>query len=313
MINVIFFGTEAFSIPILEYLSKKTNLVCVVTKEDKPKGRGKKTQPNIVKDFANSIGINKILTPSNLKDKDFLNEIANLKPDLLVTASYGKILPKDLLTIPKYASINIHPSLLPLYPGAEPIFWQIMRGEKESGVTIFEMNSKIDSGEIILQESIQIDKADNYEDVLKKLTELSVKLLDKLLNLIEESKPLPKVKQQNESKVFYARKITQEDEKIDWNKPSQEIINKIRAFSPKIGAYTLFKGKRVKIYKAKIVENIEDNLKPGAITIKGIDIVVKTADSFVSIDSLKPEGKNIISAAEFINGYLKKIDEAKFE
>ena len=312
MINVIFFGSDSFSIPILEFLSKKTNLVCVVTTEDKPKGRGKKTQPNIIKDFAYSIGINKILTPPDLTDKDFLNEIANLKPDLLVTASYGKILPKDLLTIPKYASINIHPSLLPLYPGAEPIFWQIAKGEKESGVTIFEMNSKIDSGEIILQESIQIDQADNYEDVLKKLTELSIKLLDKLLNLIEEGKPLPKIKQK-ELKVFYARKITKEDERIDWNKPSQEIINKIKAFSPKIGAYTLFKGRRVKIYKAKIAEYIEENLKPGAISIKGTNIIVKTADSFVSIDFLKPEGKKIISAAEFINGYLKNINEAKFE
>ena len=113
--------------------------------------------------------------------------------------------------------------------------------------------------------------------------------------------------------MFYARKITKEDERIDWNKPSQEIINKIKAFSPKIGAYTLFKGRRVKIYKAKIAEYFKEDLKPGTITIKGNDIIVKTADSFVIIDYLKPEGKKIISAAEFINGYLKNIDKAKFE
>lgn len=312
MIRVIFFGSDAFSIPILEFLSKHTDIACVITSEDKPKGRGKKIQPNSVKDFAHSKGIIKILTPSNLKDEVFASEITSLKPDLIVVASYGKILPEEILKIPKLGAINIHPSLLPLYPGAEPIFWQIASGEERSGVTIFEMNSKIDQGEIILQESIEISPSDNYEEVLKKLTNLSVKLLSKLINMIEKGESLPKRKQESKE-TLYARKLLPQDEKIDWSKSSMEVINKIRAFSPKIGAFTTFNGKRVKIFKARRIKLNRDDVKPGKIIIKDGDILVKTGDTYIGVDSLKPEGKKIISASEFINGYLKNLSEPKFE
>jgi len=311
MIRVIFFGSSSFSLPFLEFLLEYTDLIYVVTTEDKPKGRGKKVQFNIVKEFAYSKGT-KILTPLNLRDEEFISKIVDIKLDLIVAASYGKILPEEILKIPKLGAINIHPSLLPLYPGAEPIFWQIARGEEISGVTIFEMNTKIDKGEIILQESINISQNDSYEDVEKSLTILGVKLLKKVINIIETASYIPRRKQEDK-KVFYARKLLSQDEKINWGKPSKEIINKIRAFFPKIGAYTTFNGKRVKIFKAKRVKLNGEDVKPGTIVIKERDIFVKTGDSFIGIDSLKPEGKKIITAFEFINGYLKNFDEPKFE
>lgn len=312
MKRVIFFGSSSFSVPFLEFLIKKTKLICVVTACDKPAGRGKILKPNIVKECALRLGIESILTPTSLKDDKFITTVSELKPDLIVVASYGKILPEELLKIPKFGTINIHPSLLPLYPGAEPIFWQIARGEKESGVSIFEMNSKIDKGEIILQEKIEISEEDNYADVENKLINTGLKLLGEVIDMLDKGLSLPKTKGED-IETFYARKLLPVDEKINWNKSSKEIVDKIRAFSPKIGAYTMFNGQRVKIFKAKREELKEGNLKPGTIVVKEKNIFVKTGDSFINIDFLKPEGKKIMKAFEFINGYLKDFNEPKFE
>jgi methionyl-tRNA formyltransferase len=307
--KTIFFGSSTFSLPFLQQLAQLSELVLVVSTEDKPKDRGKKIVSNYVKSYATDMGL-PVDAPANIRDKEWIHRIKLLQADLIVTASYGKILPEDLLQIPKYGCINLHPSLLPEYRGADPIFWQLFNGCHQSGISLFKMSPKLDQGEILLREVFEILDQDNYETLENKAIKAGLELQKKFLHLLENGN-IPKSLPQAQGNYFYARKITERDEKINWNKNRREIQNLTRALCPRVGAYTIFKGKRIKIFDAKPVP-FQERLAPGSIIIQNKKILVRANDAFLKIDQLKPEGKNLISAQDFINGYLMKEENYSF-
>lgn len=308
--KTIFFGSSNFSLPFFETCKEKTQLLLVVSTEDKPKGRGQKIISNPVKCVARDSGFN-VLTPSKLSDPAFLQEIKKLSPDLIITASYGKIIPDSVIQVARFGAINVHPSLLPKYRGAEPIFWQLAKGEKKSGVTIFQLSKDLDQGTIILQEEFPISESDNYASLESLCIRVGMKLLNSLFEKYNNNQPIPGNKQSGEA-GFYARKIVESDERINWKDNAEQILNQIRAFSPHIGAYTQFKGKRVKILEAKQT-TMKNPAEIGSIMVQGKKMYVRANDYFLKIDSLKPEGKSLVKPDDFINGYISKTVNPKFD
>ncbi len=308
-INTIFFGSSTFSLPFLQLLSQITHVKLVVSSEDKPKDRGKKIVSNYVKSFAMDMGLT-VDAPAVIREKSWIDQVRAYEPDLIVTASYGKILPPELLAIPTIGCVNIHPSLLPQYRGADPIFWQLYHGCQSSGVTIFSMNKELDQGDILLTEEVVIEEHDNYESLETKMIKAGLELLKKLIDIIDNHGKINARPQAN-GKYFYARKITEAEEKIHWDQTRKDIINQVRALSPRIGAYTLFKGKRVKIFDVKTIQTQEKS-NPGNIIVQKNKILVAAKDGLLKIDQLKPEGKNVMSAQDFINGHLTRPESYTF-
>jgi methionyl-tRNA formyltransferase len=308
--KTIFFGSSNFSLPFFETCKEKTLLLLVVSTEDKPKGRGQKIISNPVKCVARDSGFN-VLTPSKLSDPAFLQEIKNLKPDLIITASYGKIIPDSVIQGARLGAINVHPSLLPKYRGAEPIFWQLAHGEKKSGVTIFQLSKDLDQGSIILKDEFPISDSDNYASLESLCIRAGMKLLNSLFEKIDQQQTIPGTKQTGEA-GFYARKIVESDERINWKDNAEQILNQIRAFSPHIGAYTQFKGKRVKILEAKST-TMKNPADIGSIMVQGKKMYVRASDYYLKIESLKPEGKSLVKPDDFINGYITKAVNPKFD
>lgn len=306
--NIIFFGTPIFAKIILEKLYEKENIIAIFTQPDKPKGRGKKIEFSPVKKFALEKNI-KLFQPENLKSKDIEDIILELKPDIFVVASYGKIIPENLLNIPPYGGINVHASLLPKYRGASPIERALWNCEEETGVCIMQMEKGLDTGPIWSERKIKIDPDDNRETLTLKLANLGSELLIETLPIIKEGKikPIP----QDDTLAIYAPKISPSEEKIDWNTPVKRIWCQIRALSPEPGAYSYFRGNILKILKAYYsYEKIEDFPTGSIIFIdKKKGFAVKGIDGILWILEVKPENKKKMSAIDFINGYRLNIGE----
>ncbi len=311
--RVIYFGTPEFSRIILERIYPYLNIIAVITQPDKPKGRGKKLTPSPVKEFAISKGI-PVYQPERLKgNKEFFEIIRTLDPEALVVASYGKIIPEDILNIPSYGGINVHASVLPKYRGAAPIERAIMNCERETGISIMKMEKGLDTGPVYAIRKIPILPDDNRGTLSIKLAHLGAELLLEVLPLIKDGKlvPIP----QDESLATYAPKLSKEEEIIDWNMRGEKIWCQIRALSPEPGATTFFRGGVLKIFKADFEEKIfneeiingtiiEQNKKKG--------IGVKVNNGILWLLELQPEGKKRMSFLEFMNGYRLNIGE-RFE
>lgn len=250
--KIIFMGTPRFGAIILEKLAKSNfRPLLAITVPDKPVGRKQILTPPPVKLVAEKYKI-PIKQPEKIAREK--SEIENLKPDLILVAAYGQILPKEILKIPQSGCLNIHPSLLPKYRGPSPIQSVLLKGEKRTGVTIILMKEKIDGGEIVAALPLRASISHlTSEELSKKLAELGAKLLIKTLPkwLKGEIKPKP----QNESKATYTKIFKKEDGEIDWRKSPTEIERQIRAFYPWPGSYTLYQGKRLKILKAEVSKN----------------------------------------------------------
>ena len=249
------------------------------------------------------------------KIKEIYSKIKELKPDIIITAAYGQVIPKNILNIPKFGCINIHGSLLPKYRGASPIQYAILNGDDETGITIIEMNEKMDEGAIISQKDIKIENTDTASSLHDKLSNLSANLLLETLPKIFEKKI--EYITQDHNKATYTKILKKENGKIDWKKNANEIENMIRAFYPWPGTYSEFsptspvKGilnlefriKRLKIIKAKILET-KNNLEPGIILeTKDKNLAVKCNKNALILEKVQPEGKNIMSGQEFLRGY----------
>ncbi len=268
--KIVFFGTPEFSVKILEAM-KKADLapVLVVSAPDKPKGRKMQITPSPVKEWGQK---------NNISTQHDYSGLENFEADLFVVASYGKILPKEILEIPKHSTINVHPSLLPKLRGASPIQSAILFGEKETGTTIMLMNEKMDEGPILAQQELRIKIHElRFKNLENELAKLSGKLLIEVIPkwIAGKIKSLP----QDHSKATYTKLITKKDGKIDWSEPHEIIERKIRAFTPWPSAYTFWNGKRIIITKASL------NKKKDALKIK----------------SVKPEGKNEMDFQKFLN------------
>ncbi|MDO9350785.1 MAG: methionyl-tRNA formyltransferase, partial [Deltaproteobacteria bacterium] len=234
--RIVFFGTPAFALPVLQNLFEgQEEVVGVVTQPDRERGRGRKKSPSPVKELSLKYGIAPH-QPEKVKEGPFLKAIKGLAPDLFVVVAFGQILPKPLLEIPKFGAVNVHASLLPGYRGAAPIAWAILRGEKETGITTMLMDEGMDTGDILMQAEIPIEKEDTGETLQGKLSSLGGRLL---METVERMKagalsPLP----QDHSKATYAPPLKKEDGRIDWKRPAEEIDLKVRAFNSWPGAFT---------------------------------------------------------------------------
>lgn len=297
--KIVFFGTPDFAIPSLDILLKNDyRIVGVVTTPDKEKGRGLKLDFSPVKKFALSKNLI-VFQPEALKDLDFRNQIKELKPDLGIVVAY-RILPREVYTMPRLGTFNLHASLLPKYRGAAPIQWALINGEKVTGVTTFFLEEKVDTGNIILQREIPIDDDDNFQTLHDKLAIVGSELVLETVRLIETGKF--ELTPQDESLATPAPKITKEICRINWANEATTIHNLIRALYPVPGAFTFHGEKIFKIYKSRVT-NLNSFDKPGRISFNENEILVDTGDYCISIIELQPESRKKMTANEFLLGY----------
>jgi methionyl-tRNA formyltransferase len=296
--KIIFFGTPEFAaICLHKLIANQYNIPLVVTIPDKQKGRGQKISYSPIKSIALENRI-PILQPENLKDESLISQLQSLESDVGVVVAF-KILPKEIYTIPKFGMINLHASLLPKYRGAAPIQWALINGEKETGLTTFFLQEKVDTGNIILQEKVLIEEEDNFESLHNKMASVGSDLIIKTLELISLGN-VP-VKQQDASQATLAPKITKELCLIDWNRSAEEIHNLIRGLSPIPGAHFEFKDKIIKIFKTKI--RCESNLKPGKILQTENSLIIGCGRNSLEISELQQEGKKRLKVEEFLRGF----------
>ena len=255
--RIIFMGTPIFALPSLEKIYKNHEIISVFTKVDKPNARGKKINYSPIKEFALSNDL-KIYQPENLKDDNLVEEIRNMQPDLIVVVAYGKILPKEIIDIPKHKVINLHSSLLPRFRGAAPINAAIINGDKKSGVSVMYVEEELDAGDVILQKETEITDEDTFLTLHDRLKDMGADLLVKAIDLIEKEEV--KAQKQDKNLVTFVKPFKKEDCKIDWNKTSREIFNFIRGMNPVPTAFSKLNETIIKIYETKINDKIYNNV-----------------------------------------------------
>jgi len=308
-LKIIFMGTPEFGAIILEGLIKANfKPILVVTAPDKPVGRkqiitGELTPPP-VKISAQKYNI-PVLQPKELKAISY--KLKAMKPELIIVAAYGQILPKEILEIPKYGCLNVHPSLLPRWRGASPIQYTILNGDKETGVTIILMTEKVDEGDVIAISKFQITNPKiTYPELLKELAHRGTKLLCETIPewVNNEIKPKP----QNNLEATYTKILKKEDGKIDWKKPAEYIERQIRTFCPWPGSFCFLDEKQIKILKADVLKQTKNGPfgVPGKTFLAPNDkIAVQTGKDFLVIEKLQLEGRKPMSSEEFLRGHLK--------
>ena len=303
-VKILFMGTAEFGIPTLKVLNDNFNLDTIITNYDKPSGRGLKIKFSPVKNFAITNNI-KYLQPKNLKDQSFINKIISINPDIIVVVAF-RMIPKSIWKIPKYGTINLHASLLPNYRGSAPINWAIINNENFTGVTTFFIDDKIDTGDVLLQEKIKVDKKINAGELHDKLKVIGAITVKKTISEILNN-TLIKKKQKQDGDYKTAYKLDKENIKIDWTKNCLEIHNKIRGLSPFPGARTCLinnKGniKRAIFYDSEyIVQN--HNFENGQIIKEKDSFKITCNDGYLLIKNLKIEGKQRMNTSSFLNGF----------
>lgn len=308
--KTIFMGTPEFAIPSLKVVSKNTDLKLIFTKEDKRNARGNKIIYSPVKQFGLDNDI-EVIQPKRMKDEEVIDKIKEVNPDLIVVVAYGKILPKEIIDIPKYGIINVHSSLLPKYRGASPIHSAILNGDKESGVSIMYIEEGLDSGDVILKETCEITEDDTLGTLHDRLKELGAIGLEKALKLIEVGEV--KAEKQDDSKATFVKPITKEQAKIDWNNTKEVIFNQIRGLNPFPGAYTHNeKNENIKIYKSEKLEKEYDGENGTVVEMTKKGPVVKVANGALRLLEIKFEGKKLQSGADVVNGRKMAVGEKLF-
>lgn len=316
--NIVFMGTPDFAEKSLKYLYEaKHNILAVVTNPDKPKGRGMKMIASPVKQYALEKGL-KIYQPEKVKNNiEFLEQLKNLKPDIICVVAYGKILPQELLDIPKLGCINVHGSLLPKYRGAAPIQWAVLNGEKVTGITTMYMDSGMDTGDMILKEEVPIGEDETTGELWEKLSDVGGKLLVKTLNLIEKGEA-PREKQTNNFTM--APMLKKEMAQIDWeNQTTNQIHNLVRGLNPIMGAYTFLQGKKIKFWRVKNLTNqdfleIHEEMReydyklskiiPGTILLadEKQGVFVKAKEGIIQVLEVQGENAKRMGVSDFLRG-----------
>jgi len=311
MIKIVFMGTPDFSVPVLRSIIQAGyEVIGVVTQPDRPVGRKRVMTPPPVKVEALNHGI-PVLQPEKIRLREDLDQVLALKPDLIVTAAFGQILPKELLDAPPLGCINVHASLLPELRGGAPIHYSIIQGKEKTGITIMYMVEKLDAGDILTQVEVPILEADNVGTLHDKLSkagsELLLSTLPKLIN--GELVPIP----QNEEEATFAYNIKREQEKIDWSKTGEEIYNHIRGMNPWPVAYTTLAESVVKIWWATKVATNKSALPGEVIGIEEDGFIIASGNNTaIKVTELQPAGKKKMSAEQFLRGsgsFLKVGDQ----
>ena len=301
-LKLIFFGTPQFAVESLHEINLNYEVNCVVTSPDRKSGRGQKITQSEVKIYAEKNNI-KILQPDNLKDKEFINKIIEINPDIIIVVAFRKI-PAEIFSIPKYGTINLHASLLPNYRGAAPINWCLINNEVKTGVTTFFINEKIDQGDILLKEEVNISDMDNFGSLYNKLSSIGSRLLITTIKGVL-SNSLKASKQDFNDSFKIAPKLSKENTRIDWNKSQKEIIGMIRGLSPKPGAWTILKNgdneTRMKILEANRVNSFHSK-KVGKFIINNGEIHINSGVDSINCTYIQLENRKVMSAKELING-----------
>ena len=295
--RIVFFGTPFFAIPTLDALFRSgEEITAVVTQPDKRKGRTRELTPPPVKEYALKNNI-PILQPVKIRDYQFLKELSQFHPDIIIVVAYGKILPSQILSLPPHGCVNVHASLLPKYRGAAPIQWAIIRGEEKTGVTTMLMDEGLDTGDILLEEELSISEDDTAETLGRRLSELGASVLLKTLQGIKQGtvKPAPQ-----SGTPTYAPPLKKEDGKIAWSGTAEDIFNFVRGMFPWPCAYGILHQERIKIIRVQELKGASG--QPGRIEKTGDELLVGTARGLISILELQPEGKKRMSARDFMQG-----------
>lgn len=310
MIKVVFFGTPQIAVNSFEFLCKsdKFDLAAVVTQQDKPSGRGHKIASPPIKVIAEKYGV-RIFQPKSIrKEQDIINELKSLKPDFFVTFAFGQILSQEVLDIPKYATVNLHASLLPAYRGANPIQRCIYNGDTVTGVTTMLTVLDLDAGDICYTEKINITRDMTDVDLANLISDISPALIEKTLTDIVNGELIPK--KQDESKVTFADKFVKTDGLIDFAGSAESIVNQVRSMFSWPNAYTYYKGKLLKVMRASCFEKVDTNLSIGAVvSISKAGIEIQTGDGTVLLKEVKPEGKGLMPACAWSNGSGIKVGD----
>lgn len=297
-LRIIFFGTSAFGVPILRALAEEHDVVLAVTQPDKPSGRGLAVSPSPVKDAACEIKL-AVETPAKL-DSDFVSKVTTLDAGVLVCASYGKILPAALVTNAAMPALNVHPSALPKYRGATPIQAALLAGDATTAVTIMWMAPRMDAGDIAVQAVTDIDPAENYGALHDRLSDIGARAMLDALDLLRRGELFRAP--QDESLATYTRPISKPDLELRFTEPSRTLADRVRAFSPKPGAWISHEGRRLKILAAS-AESRPPTGPPGTLSMTADgEPVVATVDGALRLTTVIPEGKRQMSGREFARG-----------
>lgn len=298
--KIVFMGTPDFAVKSLEALYKNDyDIKLVVTQQDKRRGRGKKLQYTPVKEKALDLAL-EVYQPENINSLEMVETLEDISPDFIVVAAFGQILKEEILEIPKYKCINVHASLLPKYRGAAPINWAIINGEKETGITIMEMERGLDTGDMISKKSIPIDLEDDYISIHDKLASLGGELLIETLEDIKLGKAI--MKSQDDNLSSYAPMIYKSTGKVDWNKKGIDIINLIRGVVPWPGAFTSYKGQNLKIYKAEVLNRFNKEESGKIVKVSDEGVFVNCEDSTLLIKELQFPNKKRMEVKDYLKG-----------
>lgn len=303
MIRIVYMGTPDFAVEPLEAIIKAGyEVAAVVTQPDKQKGRGKEVKMTPVKECALRHGI-PVFQPVKIKEPEAVAELEKYQADLFVVAAFGQLLSEEILNMPEYGCINIHASLLPAYRGAAPIQWAVLNGEKESGVTIMQMDKGLDTGDMLLKRSVELSPKETGDSLHDKLMHLGAELIVEALSKLEKGKLVPE--KQKDELSSYAKKLTKAMGQIDWSKDAVSLERWIRGLNSWPSAYTFFGGKTLKIWEAQVTEeNGAQKAEPGqVVSVSRESFTVACGQGELQILSLQLEGKKRVSTREFLLGY----------
>ena len=300
--KVIFMGTPDFAVGTLKALHEAGHEVTlVVSQPDKPKGRKQELSPTPVKAAAEQLGL-PVYQPSKIRAEESIEYLRNVEADVIVVAAFGQIIPKAILEMKKYGCINVHASLLPRYRGAAPIQWAVINGEKESGVTIMQMDEGLDTGDMLAKTEVPLEPDETGGSLFDKLSRAGAELLIRTLPALEQGTLTPE-KQPLESPTAYARMIRKEDGRIDWNLEAEAIERRIRGLNPWPSAYTELTGKILKIWRAEVLPK-ESGQTPGTVTEAGKGgFCVQTGKGVLRLFEVQLEGKKRMDAQAFLRGF----------
>lgn len=309
--RIIFMGSPEFAVPsLLKLVESGYQVVAVVTQADKPAGRGKVLQPSPVKAVAQKLGL-PVLQPTRLRQLDIVQKLRALRPDVIVVAAFGKILPREVLDIPPLKCLNVHPSLLPKYRGSSPIANAILNGDAQTAVTIMLLEERMDAGPILAQRKAPVLPDDTTESLGRKLAELGAELLAETLPRWARGEIVPQ--NQDDSEATYTRIIAKTDGQIDWDLSADEIGRRCRAFYPWPGCYTRWDGKLLKLLRVLPFPDWQGPAAPGQVIVlaelpplgstPGSNVAVATGKGALVLHEVQLEGRNPMSIEQFLRGH----------
>jgi methionyl-tRNA formyltransferase len=300
-VRIVFFGTPVFAVPTLSALLESSHsIVAVVTQPDRPRDRGQKVRPGAIKSLAEERGL-QILQPARLRDDAFLSSFRSLDPDLAIVVAYGRILPRELLDLPKLGFVNVHGSLSPRWRGAAPVHRAILAGDAITGVTIMRVVAALDAGPMLATAQTEIGKDETSAELETRLASMGAELLGTTVDRLAAG-PVAATPQ-DETLVTYAPRLERRESRIDWARPAADVHNQIRGLQPWPLAAALLRGRRVSLHRSQIASHEPPGADAGTIVdLESGGIVVATAPGAVRITRLQAEGRQMLPASEFVSG-----------